>query len=225
MKTRVVAVGALAALLVVALWYTMLLKPVRADINDTSSEIEDAEKERQSLDAERRQLEALADSGPEVQARLAALREAVPENPELASFIDAAYAIGTEAGVRWVSVAPTEPVLAGGVSSIQLAINVEGGYFQVLNYLNLLEDLSRLVVIDSVNLTAGTAEGSGSGGSDDPTDSVDGAPSLSAQLTGRMFTQSTAAVATTPSATERATTETTVGASETTAPTTPTVEG
>ena len=63
-------------------------------------------------------------------------------------------------------------------------MSIQGGFFQVLDYLNRLEDLGRLVIIDALNASAANADdGNGTG-----TASTTGAPTLAVTLTGRMFT-------------------------------------
>ncbi|MDQ3570917.1 MAG: type II secretion system protein M [Actinomycetota bacterium] len=51
-----------------------------------------------------------------------------------------------------------QPPVAGGAGArpaeIRLALQIGGGYFQVLDFLNRLDDLSRLVVNDSLTVTA-----------------------------------------------------------------------
>jgi hypothetical protein len=41
---------------------------------------------------------------------------------------------------------------ASAVSAINLAVTVDGGYFQVLDYLNRLEAMDRIVVVDTLSL-------------------------------------------------------------------------
>ena len=185
MNNRTITVGALAAVLIVGLWWMFVFSGIRSESSDVSEQIDAARGETRSLDTELKLLEDLEARAPETQAELDRLRQAVPDDAELASFIDAANALGSETGVTWLSVAPTAPAAGTAAGTIPLAISVEGGYFQVLDYLNRLEDLSRLVVVDSVSLDAAeSAEASASG-----------APTLTATLTARMFSQPAAASA------------------------------
>ena len=57
-----------------------------------------------------------------------------------------------QSGIDWLSVSPSV-AQAGttGVSVIPLTISIKGGFFQVLDYLNRLEDLGRLVIVDAIN--------------------------------------------------------------------------
>ena len=80
--------------------------------------------------------------------------------------------------MTWVSVSPTPPAATGSADTVQLSMELEGGYFQVLDYLNRLENMPRLVVVDQVSLSA-----------KDATADSSGPPSLTASLTGRIFSQ------------------------------------
>lgn len=207
MKSRVVALVAIATFGVVALWWVLVYSPRGGELSDTRDEVTRAEEERTGLDSTLKRLQAIDANGPATDARLQQLSEALPANPDLAGFITGAHEIAEEAGIDWISVAPTEPSAAPGAPpTIRLSIQIEGGFFQVLDYLNRLEDLDRLVIVDSVNITTGTAGGGGGGGGDTSTTtaaSTGGAPDLAVALTARMFTLSTlgAAPTTAPGAT------------------------
>lgn len=185
MRNRPVVVGVAAALVVVVLWWLLVFSGIRSDTSDVEDEVEAARQERQSLQAQLDRLEDLEARGPEIEAQLLALREALPEQPDLASFITQAYDIGNAAGVVWVSVAPSDPVQTGAVATIQLTVEVQGGYFQVLDYLDRLEELPRFVTVDSISVSTDDASGGQGAGA-----SFGGAPGLRASLTARMFSLS-----------------------------------
>jgi Tfp pilus assembly protein PilO len=199
MKNRMIAATAVAAVLILAVWWLFLYSPVRGDTSKVGHEVQAAKTETRTLETQSKQVRDLERRAPQIQAELNRLQQAVPANPDLASFIEAANQLGTDAGVKWVSISPAEPGGTGPAGTIQMAIQVEGGYFQVLDYLNRLENASRLVVIDQLSLSAsdGTAPGATSGGE----------PKLSASLTARMFNQ---AAVTAPAASAGATTPTSV---------------
>jgi hypothetical protein len=96
---------------------------------------------------------------------------------------------------------------------IGLTISIQGSFFQLEDYLRLLENLERLVIIDGITIstTSGTSESSSSDGT-----------TLSVTLTGRMFTRAapTTTDGSTPPPTD-GTTTTTVPGTETTTTTAP----
>jgi len=192
-KPRTTLIACIAGgLVLVLLWYFLLFSPTSSDLNDTRDEVAIVESQNQELENTIRRLKELSRNAPQQEATLRTLRAAIPANPDLGEFILQANDIASAAGIDWLSIAPTPPTASpnGPQSTIALSIQVDGGFFQVLDYLNRLEDLERLVLIDSVNVSAASAETSNSGdasGTESSTSSG-GAPDLSVTLTGRMFT-------------------------------------
>ena len=187
MNNRTVTAGVLAAVLIVAAWWVFVFSPARSDANKVGSEVTAAKAKSRSLETEQKQLEDLEKRAPQIQADRDRLRSAVPDQPELATFIEQANQLGTDTGVTWVSISPSEPAAGTAAGTINVALQVKGGYYQVLDYLNRLESIPRLVVVDQVSLAAGDASGAGS-------TAVGGPPQLTASLTARMFDSGATAV-------------------------------
>lgn len=190
MKNRTLTIGALAAVLVIALWWFFVYSGLSSKASDVTDDIDAAQAEQTTLRNQLAELEAIEAQGPEIEAQLTQLQQKLPANPDLASFLDITTQIERDSQVSFVSVAPGDPTQAGSVATIPLTIVVEGGYFEVLEYLRRIEELPRLVVVDGISLTAGGASEAGAEAS--PTD----APSIQVTLTARMFSLST--VSTTP---------------------------
>ena len=192
MKSRVAALVAIGIFGVVALWWVFVYSPRGGELSDTRDEVTRAQEERTGLDSTLKRLQAIDDDGPATDARLQQLSEALPSTPDLAGFITGAHEIAEDAGIDWISVAPAEPTATPGAPpTIRLSIQIEGGFFQVLDYMNRLEDLDRLVIVDSVNITTGATGGGGGDTSTTTAASTGGAPDLAVTLTARMFTLST----------------------------------
>lgn len=197
MKRNQIIIGAVAIVAVIALWWVFLYSPLNDDLSSAQAETATAQNQTQDLQATLAQLESLKKSLPEKQALLNKLDKAVPENPDLAEFIVQANDIADQAGIEFLSIAPGQPAAGtGGVSEIQLTITLSGSFFQLQDYLQSLENLDRLVIIDSLNV-AGSAASASDG------TSTGGGTSLSVTLSGRMFTRAaptTSADGTTPPA-------------------------
>jgi Tfp pilus assembly protein PilO len=193
-RTTLIA-GAVGAVVLILLWYFLLFAPTSSDLSSTRDEVSEVDSQNQELQNTIRRLKELSRNSVEQQAQLRTLRAAIPSPPDLGEFILQANEIASAAGIDWLSIAPNPPVASGGAgptSTISLTIQVDGQFSAVLDYLNRLEDLERLVVVDSINVTTGggadgASQGAGSTGSQG-TQSVTGAPSLSVSITGRMFT-------------------------------------
>ncbi len=207
---RGVLIGVIAgALVVILLWYFVLFSPTSSDLSDTREQVADEQSQKQALENTIARLKELSANAAQQQASLRTLRAAIPPTPDLGAFILQANDIATASGIDWLSISPSAPtatVGAGPTSTISLSMQISGGFFQVLDYLNRLEGIERVVIVDTINVTAagtgsstggtgtsgssGTTGGTGSTSTGDTTgdSSSGGAPDLNVTLTGRMFT-------------------------------------
>jgi Tfp pilus assembly protein PilO len=180
-KRVVLLVAAGVAVLVVIVWYVALYSPKNSDLSKAHDDLQAAQAQRGNLQTQLSNLRDLEANRAKQQAALQKLNAAVPTTPDLAGFILQANDIATQAGVDWLQVSPSLPTApqGGGPTTINLTMQLQGGFFQVYDYLNRLEDLQRLVVVDTVNLstTGDTTQ--------NPSD-----PTLSMGITARMFTRS-----------------------------------
>ena len=191
--SRRIMLGAGAALVVLVLaWYMLLWGPQGGRADDADARRDVAAGTNMQLEANVARLQAGQAALPGLQADLETLRTAVPDTPNLAQFILDANDAATASGVDFLAIAPTPPAENPDPSlppEIDLNISVNGGYFQVMDYLNRLNDLPRLVVVDTVALTPG--------------ETVTGTQSLAAGLTARMFTTTVPVTAAEAAATAR----------------------
>jgi type IV pilus assembly protein PilO len=198
-KRSVLIGGAVGAVVVILLWYFLLFSPTSSDLKDTRDQVSGVQSENQELENTIRQLKALSRNSVEQQAKLRTLRAAIPSTPDLGEFILQANEIASASGIDWLSIAPTPPAASTGggpTSTIAISMQIQGQFSAVLDYLSRLEDLERLVVVDTVNVSASSTEGATGGGGGTGSDaSVTGAPNLSVTITGRMFTDAQPAVA------------------------------
>jgi Tfp pilus assembly protein PilO len=197
---RSVLIGcAVGAVVVILLWYFLLFAPASKDLDDTRDQVSSLQSQNQELENTIRQLKELSRNSVEQQAKLRTLRAAIPSTPDLGEFILQANEIASASGIDWLSIAPTPPAAgtAGGpTSTIAISMQIQGQFSAVLDYLTRLEDLERLVVVDTVNLSAGSgAGGAGASGATGSAASVTGAPDLSVTITGRMFSDAAPAAA------------------------------
>ena len=199
MKTKNLLVGVLAAVLVIALWWTVLLKPTRAKASKVRADTETERSTLEPLQAQLTKAQRDAAHAADFKTQLESLQKAMPDSPALAAFLRDANAIASDAGVSWTSVTHGPPTLGvAGVDSITLGIQVKGTYPQVVDYLTRLSALERLVVVDGVQLGAAGESGtatSGSAGSGGSTGPFSGASELSALISARMFESAAAAAA------------------------------
>jgi len=157
MKTKNLAVSILVAVLVVALWWTMLLKPARSKVAKVKSDTGIQQQKLAPLQRQLSQARADAAHAAEFKAQLQSLQLAMPDSPALAAFLRDANGIADAAGVTWASVSHSAPVPGnGGVQSITVGLQVQGTYGQVVEYVSRLASLKRLLVVDSLQLATST---------------------------------------------------------------------
>lgn len=184
MTKRIVPIVAGAvAVFVVLVWYFAFYSPKSHDLSKVHQDTDAAQQSQQTLRAQLSNLRGLEANRTKEQAQLQQLSAAVPQTPDLANFILQANDIATNAGVAWLQVAPSPPVAgtAGTPTTIGVTMQLQGGFFQVFDYLNRLENMQRLVLVDSVSITAASSSPSSGAITSDPT--------LTMSLTGRMFTR------------------------------------
>ena len=179
MNRRALAIGAGAAVVVLLLWYFALWAPRNRAIDEERERAETAEQQRDDLRTRVARLRAAQRDEPLIRAKLETVRTAIPDQPNLAQFILDTNDAAVRSGIDFISIAPTPPkaaaATAGGAAGTQAApattappaaagatppaevqaqLQIKGGYFQVLDFLNRLDALPRLVVTDALNLTA-----------------------------------------------------------------------
>ena len=192
--------GVLAVLL---LWWFLIYSPKQSADSAASSEAVAAERRSLDLEATVARLQELNRNRPELEASLRTLNAAVPATPDLAVFILSANEIAALSDVDFLSISPSLPSIGltpGAPRTIALSIQVKGGFFAVVDYLNRLEDLERIVVVDGVNLA-----GQGSGSSSASLDPGADPSAISVTLTARIFTRAAPAGATGITSTPRIT--------------------
>jgi type IV pilus assembly protein PilO len=197
---RSIVIGVVAAFVVLLLWWFLLWSPQRKKVDDAKARTEAAQQQAAQLRVTLSRLQELKRTEALKRSQIEALRIAVPDQPNLAQFILDANDAANKAGIDFLSVTPSPPATAaagrttpaGAPAAVNLAMSITGGYFQVLDFVNRLTDLPRIVVIDNLSLAAG-----------------DGS-NMTVSITARMFTTSAAPVAPTTTAPAAGATTTTV---------------
>lgn len=203
---------------IVILWFVALYGPQSSSLKDARKRANDAAQQTATLRDQVNRLQQAQQSQPLKQSQLETLRVAIPDSPNLAQFILDANDAASAAGIDFLSITPTPPsastqgattptsasggTAAGGGAApipIKISMTASGGYFQVLDFVNRLNSLPRLVVVDSLQMSA---QGGGA--------------TLSVSLTERIFTSAPAPVSGSTGGGSGSTTTTTGSGSTTT---------
>lgn len=217
MNRKVLLIAATGAVALVAAWFLLLWSPQSSRLEGAQEREQEAADVNSALELRIDRLRDLRARRPELEADLVALQAAVPGTPELDGFLLDADAAAERAGVELTSITPSKPsaeataatttsttpagatgttgtsgdAAGAAPNAITVALDATGGYFQVLDFINRLDDLPRVVVVDSLTLASGG--GDAGGDADAATAAGGGSSQLSMSISARMFTTASAA--------------------------------
>ncbi|MDA8195969.1 MAG: type 4a pilus biogenesis protein PilO [Actinomycetota bacterium] len=165
LRQRIFGATALAAIAILLVFYFLLWKPTSNKIATESGALSQAQQQLTSLNGQVSSLKSFQQELPAAQAEANRLTSAIPSTPELSSFILALNTISQKSGISFLSISPSQAIAASVGSTattvanpnlyqVEIGLQVGGGYFQVLDFINRLDHLPRLVTVNSVNLTS-----------------------------------------------------------------------
>jgi Tfp pilus assembly protein PilO len=146
MSRTTVLLTALAAIMIAVLAWLLLFQPRNVEIAELRAETETLEAQAQQLQARISALQQVRATSPEFEAELAAAYAVVPREAALPAMLRQLQTAADESGLSLMTVSPSRPAPvtleggATGLSSINVAVDVEGGYFQLVDFLRRLED-------------------------------------------------------------------------------------
>ena len=180
-----IAVGVLVLILLTVAWWLFIFGPKREAIAAANAELEGALLRQSTLQTRVAQLQEIKDNELSYMFAIGQMESSIPATPQADTFIEDMTFLADSTGVELISItlAPpaTSPDSAG--FEVQVALSVEGEFFEVLGFLYGVEALDRLVRVDSVGLTPlGPAANV----------TASDAEILGADLTMRIFTRSAA---------------------------------
>jgi type IV pilus assembly protein PilO len=181
-----IALGTVGMLAVLAAGWFLLVSPKRGEAAGIRDDVASQQTTNSALQTQLAMLKAQAKTLPEQQASLARVAAKIPDNPALPALIRALSKAADDTGVELVSLAPgtpgpvaatapaaatpsaRTPVAAGAaapaaspfspgvLTAIPLSINVVGGYFQVEQFFDRLENLARATKVTGFTMAPGT---------------------------------------------------------------------
>jgi len=174
-KQRVVIIiGAVVALVLVVGWALLLYKPESDKLGEVQRQVEAEKSQETSLQAQLVKLKDLKEQEPEIDAQLSRVKSLIPDGPDLSTYIREANRIAADSGIDWLKISAGEPQASSGITTVTLDLEITGKYFNVVDYLTRVQELSRAVRFDSLQMASASGEDVPSGG-------------VSVKLSGRMF--------------------------------------
>lgn len=186
-------------LLLVVLWFFVGFRPQQDRINELRDQQETTEDEISQLQAELARLEELQRMEPQLRAQAARLQDALPSDPRLPDFILQVQEAANLAGIDFLSISPslpadfTPPGGEGGAANLQaisVSIQTTGRFFELEDFIIRLENLARVVRINTFALSPG--------GATEGQDVAGGSPTLSVTFQMQMFLSTAAPVSASP---------------------------
>jgi len=180
MSRRIVLITAGICLALTGTWYLFLWSPQSGALDKARTRTAVAESSQQRLRTQLQGLQKAKLTLPDTQAKVAALRAAIPDAPQLDHLLSTINDAAKASGVELTAMAPapiadkSKSGTVPGVSEINVTISVNGAYAQIIDFVNRLNSSARLVVIDKVAMAG------------QPADKDKGARVIT-QLAGRMF--------------------------------------
>jgi Tfp pilus assembly protein PilO len=198
------ALAVVAALVILAGGWFLLVSPKRSNAADLRGQAVDKQRSNQGLQTQLAVLKGQAKDLPKQQAKLAAVAAKIPSDPAMPALVRALNKAASDANVELVSMAPGTPSpataasagtttattatasagsAAGGLQQISVTLNVVGSYFQVAEYLDRLEGLTRAFRVTGFTLAPGTNPVTATTGQASP----DSGKVLTANITGQVY--------------------------------------
>ncbi len=199
-RSRQWTMGTVVAVLLILVggWF-LLIAPKHASAADLRASTTAQEQNNMTLSAQVAMLKQQKAGLPAQEAKLATIRQHIPDNPALPSFIRSLSSLAKTSNVGLQSIAPVAPTAntspavspagtkpAGVLPQLQtvgVTINVLGTYANVELFMNKLESLKRSFLVTGLQLSPGAAGTSGAAGAA----TSSGPPTLTVIITARVF--------------------------------------
>lgn len=163
MSTRARLILAVAAALVVCVaFYFVAVRARQNELASVNDEIVAEEARTIQLRSELARLQELQEKAPELEAQLAEIRQLVPQEHDIASFVFQVEQAAQSSGVAFVHIdpeLPKAPPEGAPLAEVRLAITAKGGYFSLQDFVRRLYSLDRAVRIDLFNLVGQEEQG------------------------------------------------------------------
>lgn len=144
-----------AVILVLALLFFFVVKPRQDELKRVEASIEQEEQRTIQLQSELDRLRALQENAPELEARLAEVRQLVPRRDNVANFIFQVQEAANAAGLGFAAIAPElpkPPPEGAPLAEVRVTIGATGTYFPIQDFVRRLYRLDRALRIDLIDL-------------------------------------------------------------------------
>lgn len=148
-----VALTGLASIVVLVAGWFLLISPKRSDVSGLKSQAAQQESRNDGLQVQLSSLRSQQKGLVAENRQLAELAKKIPTTADLPGLLRQLSATATTTNVDLTDLTPATPVAltaAPGISAVALSLKVDGTYFDVAQYVNGLESLSRGLMVTSL---------------------------------------------------------------------------
>lgn len=158
-----IILSSVGIVLVMTLMFFFLISPRKGELAEARTQVDAAEGETVVLETELARLEGLQAKAPQLQVALDEIRELVPDEDRVSSFVFQLQQEGNRAGLDFVSITPQlpkPPPEGAPLAEVKIDIGAEGTYFAIQDFIRRVTELDRAVRVDGFSMNAITEEGS-----------------------------------------------------------------
>ncbi|HEC08286.1 MAG TPA: hypothetical protein ENI86_01820 [Acidimicrobiales bacterium] len=177
-RRMALSVGGIAVLIVLA-WWMLIWKPAGNDLAAAEKRADRANEQISQMQVQLSRLEVIRDELPALQSQVQNLRTAIPDSPGLADFLLAAHDAEAASGLEFLTATANEPAPGPvpGLQVIDVQLTGNGGYYQVLDFVNRLQAMHRIMSIGNITVVSANTE---------DTEQI-GPPNLQLTISGRLY--------------------------------------
>ncbi|MFA9445653.1 hypothetical protein [Egicoccus sp. AB-alg6-2] len=144
MKRQTILLVVLASVLVTSMYWFLMFRPQREELAAVETRIVAQEDEQARLRLELERLQLIRDRAPEVEAELTAMAAIVPEDTALPAAVAQLQRAADDARITMLAVSTSRPSplpeSVQPITAIDLTAQVEGSYFQLVDFFRRIED-------------------------------------------------------------------------------------
>ncbi len=158
-----IILSSVGVVLVMALMFFFLISPRKGQLAEAREQVDAAESETVVLETELSRLEGLQAQAPQLQAALDEIRDMVPDEDRVSSFVFQLQQEANKAGLEFVSITPQlpkSPPEGAALAEVKIDIGARGTYFTIQDFIRRVTELDRAVRVDGFSMAAVEEEGS-----------------------------------------------------------------
>jgi Tfp pilus assembly protein PilO len=153
-RAQLLVLGLVGIVVMTFLWWQFFYKPATASVGRERTALTAEQSRKQSLDVTLKHRQDLKRNEPVLDQHLADIHTWLPDDPQLAEFIEELTRIARESGIEFVSLSSGQPQAgAAGQGEVSFGLSGQAGFFQLLDYLVRLEKLPRTTRVDNIALS------------------------------------------------------------------------